>query len=316
MISVESAMVQSDACATELQHTTNTVEKNNKKNMKKPMLPAIDLFPSVFHFNHANQHNMSSLLESMRCIKSNISSNINDCYEKPMKAALLKESIHQALSWILMSYRNLPKDENSSAYLESMSDLLAMYIDMELRASKRGQEQFSAISTRLICCLYTYLDNSTDYMVDTLIKIRHMSHLFHIILDPIMAKILKNIPPLPKSEIVYVRYLLGFRLWKMINSDLVGKKQIRQTAVTLLGTAPTNLPDFLINYYGSGSQTKSTLFLMKHKFDVKACCADFINFCKREAENCSQPDDKMNCHERVQDPEQQVIVLQSCFILL
>lgn len=104
----------------------------------------------------------------------------------------------------------------------------------------------------------------------------------------------------------------------MINSDLVGKKQIRQTAVTLLGTAPTNLPDFLINYYGSGSQTKSTLFLMKHKFDVKACCADFINFCKREAENCSQPDDKMNCHERVQDPEQQVVrkkeILNFCFV--
>lgn len=106
-----------------------------------------------------------------------------------------------------------------------------------------------------------------------------------------------------------MRYLLGFRLWKMINSDLIGKKQIRQTAVSLLGTAPSNLPDFLTNYYNncSGSQIRSPQFLMKHKFDVKACCTDFINFCKREAENCPRADEKINHLERVQDPQQQVV---------
>lgn len=38
-----------------------------------------------------------------------------------------------------------------------MSDILAMYIDMELRASKRPTEELSQVTTRIICCLYVYL---------------------------------------------------------------------------------------------------------------------------------------------------------------
>jgi len=38
-----------------------------------------------------------------------------------------------------------------------MSDLLALYIDMELKASKKSKEDYSRICTRLTSCLYVYL---------------------------------------------------------------------------------------------------------------------------------------------------------------
>jgi len=38
-----------------------------------------------------------------------------------------------------------------------MSDLLALYIDMELKASKKSKEDHSRICTRLTSCLYVYL---------------------------------------------------------------------------------------------------------------------------------------------------------------
>lgn len=38
-----------------------------------------------------------------------------------------------------------------------MSDLLALYIDMELKASRKSKEDHSKIYARLISCLYVYL---------------------------------------------------------------------------------------------------------------------------------------------------------------
>lgn len=38
-----------------------------------------------------------------------------------------------------------------------MSDLLALYIDMELKASKKSKEDHNRICTRLTSCLYVYL---------------------------------------------------------------------------------------------------------------------------------------------------------------
>jgi len=49
------------------------------------------------------------------------------------------------------------QNRNRSFYLNNMSDLLAVYIDMELKASRRNREDHNIICTRLISCLYVYL---------------------------------------------------------------------------------------------------------------------------------------------------------------
>lgn len=127
---------------------------------------------------------------------------------------------------------------------------------------------------------------------------------------------------------MYVRYLLAFRLWREINKAKAVKKEIVKTAVSFLGSPPSVLPEFLTKHIppsGSGSQTVSTNLFMKEKLlDVKACCADFIHFCKRGTEKSPVVSDKMNCLERVQEPHQQqkvwerrsILILQSMIAFL
>lgn len=92
-----------------------------------------------------------------------------------------------------------------------MSDLLAIYIDMELKISKRTKEDQGKICTRLISCLCLYLgmysrfilftiniyhivndwvffvEYSTEHLLDTLIKIQFMCRSYHAILNPVIT---------------------------------------------------------------------------------------------------------------------------------
>lgn len=63
----------------------------------------------------------------------------------------------ETLLFFLYYYREIGKDQDRASYMDVMSDLLAMYIDMELKASKKGNEHHGKISARLSSCLHVYL---------------------------------------------------------------------------------------------------------------------------------------------------------------
>ena len=131
-------------------------------------------------------------------------------------------------------------------------------------------------------------------------------------------KILKSLAPHPKTEIMYVRYLLAFRLWRKINNDLAVRKKIQETAVSILGSPPSVLPEFLSKYIISstlGSQTLSSQFLMTHKFDMKACSAEFLTLCRENIESSPENQGEINCPERAQDTDRSPLVCEflSCF---
>lgn len=88
---------------------------------------------------------------------------------------------------------------------------MAIYIDMELKASKKTKEDQGKISARLISCLYIYLgmysriilftiniyhivnnwvlfvEHSTEHLLDTFMKIQFMCRSYHTILNPVMT---------------------------------------------------------------------------------------------------------------------------------
>ncbi|XP_015598326.1 uncharacterized protein LOC107269228 isoform X2 [Cephus cinctus] len=229
-----------------------------------------------------SQRSMASLVQLMNYYTRNVCQNVNECYTKPFRAAKLKESISEALLFFLYYCRELSEVQDRTVYLVKMSDLLSMYMDMELKASKTGKEHRSKITARLTSCLYVYLENSTEHLLNTLIKVRFMSRNYQDILDPIITKIFKSIPERPDSDLMYVRYLLGYRLWKKVNSDAAVKSQINVTAVSSLGQPPTALPSFLTKYVlpkVPKSQINSTKFLLLHKFDVEQSCRQFARYC-------------------------------------
>ncbi|CAL1679647.1 unnamed protein product [Lasius platythorax] len=255
----------------------------------------IELFPWVSEFKkmckciYADK-SMASLAELMQYYIRNVSISVKECYTKPLKAAKLKDSISETLFLFLYIYRELSEDHNRSLYLNNMSNLLALYIDMELKASRKSKEDHSRICTRLISCLYTYLEHSTEHLLDTLIKIQFMCQGYHCILDPIMKKVISKIPAHPESNIMYIRYLLIYYLWRKVNSDMAVKSQITTTAIASLGAPAAFLLCVLEEELPEVPkyQPNPARYLMQQKFDIRKCCELFIQFCRETRESIWQ----------------------------
>lgn len=263
-------------------------EGGSKLNSDDAKSTIVELFPWVSEFKkmckciYADK-SMASLAELMQYYIRNVSINVNECYTKSLRAAKLKDSISETLLLFLYIYRELSEDRNRSIYLNNMSDLLALYIDMELKASKKSKEDHNRICTRLTSCLYVYLEHSTEHLLDTLIKIQFMCRGYHRILDPLITKVIKNIPPHPESNIMYIRYLLIYCLWRKINSDIAVKSQIITTAIASLGAPPATFPPCVLEDVlpkVPKCQPNSAKYLMQQKFDIRKCCELFIQFCR------------------------------------
>ncbi|KAG7189476.1 hypothetical protein KM043_017170 [Ampulex compressa] len=280
------------SCVTELRSTSAQSAYPQSQDTKKKMLKnrggampnndeakssMIDLFPWLPEFKKMcrcvyTDKSMASLMELMQFYVRNVSVSVNECYTKPLRAAKLKDSISDTLLLFLYIYRELSEDRNKSFYLNSMSDLLALYIDMELKASKKSKEDHDKICARLTSCLYVYLEHSTEHLLDTLIKIQFMCRTYHRILDPIITKIIKSTPVHPESNTMYIRYLLIYRLWRKINDDVAVKNQITTTAIATLGPPPHTFPPHVLEDVlpkVPKCQPNSAKLLLQHKFDIK-----------------------------------------------
>ncbi|OXU19984.1 hypothetical protein TSAR_016873 [Trichomalopsis sarcophagae] len=232
----------------------------------------------------------SALIKLMKFFKRNVSSNVNDCYKKSSRAVKLKELIKEALLLFVYFHRlEQPQDQNRAVYLEHMSDLLAMYIDLELVASKRDAEpQSSKISAKLVSCLFVYLEKSTEHVLDTLMKVQLMNETHCQILDVVISKTLRLIPANPETEVMYVRYLLVYRLWKKVHSNLAVRRQINASALASLGDRPDNLPATLLAEVlpsaatsAALSEAPTTRFYLCQQFDLRKACAKFVRICRR-----------------------------------
>ncbi|XP_011252260.1 uncharacterized protein LOC105248901 isoform X2 [Camponotus floridanus] len=267
----------------------------SKVNSDDAKSTVVELFPWISEFwkmckcIYADK-NMASLAELMQYYIRNVSISVNECYTKPLKAAKLKDSISETLFFFLCIYRELSEDRNRTIYLNNMSDLLALYIDMELKASRKSKEDHSKICTRLISCLYVYLEHSIEHLLDTLIKIQFMCRAYHRILDPIMKIVTNKIPTCPNnSDIMCARYFLIYYLWRKINSDMAVKSQITTTAIASLGTSSTFPPCMLdVLPKVPKDQPNSTKYLMQQKFDIRKCCECFIQFCIKNRDSIWQ----------------------------
>ncbi|XP_015176749.1 PREDICTED: uncharacterized protein LOC107066547 isoform X2 [Polistes dominula] len=267
--------------------TNSTINDRAESNMEKDIKSlTADLFPWVCEFQQKfkviyRDFSMHKLTELMQYYTRNISVSARECYSRPSRAACLKESISDTLTVFLNIYRMLSENHDRCIYLNYMSDLLAIYINIELKASKRTKEDQGKICARLISCLYVYLEHSTEHLLDTLLKVQFMYRCYHGILNPVIKKIIKNIPFHPESNIMYVRYLLVYRLWRKINSNTPIKNEITSIAVTSLGPPPT-FPHLLDDVLPKvpKSQPNPAKLLLHDKFDTRRTCEVFVQFSK------------------------------------
>nr|XP_003705583.2 PREDICTED: uncharacterized protein LOC100879194 isoform X1 [Megachile rotundata] len=274
-------------------------EESPKLNNDDSKSSIIELFPWILKFRQMCKHictdkSMASLTELMQFYARNVSASMSECYMKPLKAEKLKDFVSETLMLFLYIYRELSEDQNRFIYLSNMSDLLALYIDMELKVSRKRTEDRDKICARLTSCLYVYLEHSVEHLLDTLIKIQLMCHSYHDILDPVITKIIKNIPVHPETSIMYLRYFLIYCLWRKINDNVAVKNQITTTALASLGPlpstfSPSTLEDVLPKV--PKNQLKSTETLLQHKFDIKKHCELFLQYCRKSNGSVHQKDE-------------------------
>lgn len=274
-----------------IQDTKKEMIKNSGKlklNNDESKLSIIELFPWILEFRKMckcihTEKSMASLKELMKFYLRNISVSVNECYTRPLRAGKLKDFISDSLMLFLYIYRELSKDCDRFSYLNIMSDLLAFYIDMELKASRKSREDHDKICARITSCLYVYLEHSMDYLLDTLMKIQFMCRSYHHILDPIMTKLIKSIPTHPESDIMYIRYFFIYRLWRKINENVAVKNQITTAAIASLGPLPLTFSSSILEDVlpkVPKSQPNSTKSLLQQKFDIKKHCVMFTQYCK------------------------------------
>ncbi|OAD55885.1 hypothetical protein WN48_04179, partial [Eufriesea mexicana] len=257
-----------------------------------------EIFPWILEFRKMyrrihTEKSMASLTELMQFYMRNVSASVNECYTRPLRAAKLKDSISETLILFLYIYRELSEDRDRFSYLNNMSDLLALYIDMELKASRKSREDHDKICARVTSCLYVYLEHSIEYLLDTLMKIQFMCRSYHHILDPVIMKIIKNIPLHPESSIMYIRYFFIYRLWRKINENVAVKNQITAAAIASLGPLPSTFSSSLLEDVlpkVPKSQPNSTKALLQHKFDIKKHCEMFTRYCKENNGSVYQKD--------------------------
>lgn len=134
-------------------------------------------------------------------------------------------------------------------------------------------------------------------------------------------KVIKNIPAHPESNLMYVRYLLIYCLWRKVNSDMAVKSQITTTAIASLGAPPATFPPCVLEDVlpkVPKCQPNAAKYLMQQKFDVRKCCELFVQLCresrgsiwqeKSEDSSITPSSSKRNTSQLVQ-----ILLLLACF---
>ncbi|XP_015125061.1 uncharacterized protein LOC107046855 isoform X2 [Diachasma alloeum] len=230
-----------------------------------------------------NRFRPSSLISLMTYYARNIQPIVNECQTSQLQVEKLKDSMSETLLFFLYCYRAQKEETECAAYMDTMSDLLAMYIDMELKASKRSSEAQTNISARLISYLYICLDKSPQHLMDTFLKVQFLSSTYQQILDPLIERILNKVPEHPTCGVMYVRYFLIYRIWRRINKGSPVKNDITVRARKSLRSSPSTLPEYLIDNVlpkVPNTQKITTEILLTQKFDLERSAENFLKFVK------------------------------------
>lgn len=213
-----------------------------------------------------------------------VTGSVKDCYMKPNRAAKLKKSMNDVLVFFHLCYHDMQESMEHSTYLDRMTDLVSMYLDMEIKASRRRKESVKKIACRLSSCLYVLLDNSEEHMLDAILKAKFINKHHRELCVPLLGKILNRSHTYNMYETLYVRYLLVFKLWKKVVANADERRRINKLAVAKLIPPPhfveksklfnTVLPKI------PKSKKSVTLFFMQAKFNLKAACTAFLKTCR------------------------------------
>ncbi|KYN41911.1 hypothetical protein ALC56_03670 [Trachymyrmex septentrionalis] len=173
-----------------------------------------------------------------------------------------------------------------SQYLNKISALLNVYIDMELKTSSHVKDS-SKVAAKILAALYIYLNNSEEHIFRILLRNKHTKK-YTKVCNHIFMRSFINLKTKTTSitDVAYIRYLLAFKMWKKMEeteklnlSDK--KKRIDELAVMLLGPRMPKLQDELLKFVPRPpiQEKNETLWLIEsNQFDIKEFHKQFLLF--------------------------------------
>ncbi|XP_015435241.1 PREDICTED: uncharacterized protein LOC107190868 [Dufourea novaeangliae] len=226
----------------------------------------------------------SKLLEHLLSLYTqNILSSINSYREQAFDMIRLKNHITRTLTFFHLYWRDMKEFVgDSDSYLNTMSLLLGVYIDMELKTFKHTKDS-SSIVAKLLSALWIYLNHSERHIFRVILKLKHITKKCVRIYEPIIMKsfaiLRRNIESL--TDIEYIRYLLVLKMLKRTKETIEEMKEVNKMALIILGPQTPKMRDELLKILPKpsvGHENETLWLLQPNVFDLKAACSNFLTF--------------------------------------
>lgn len=155
-------------------------------------------------------------LPYFRNILSSIAESTVKCNDK----INFKNHINKMLIFFHLYWLDVRQDiADHGQYLNKISALLNVYIDIELKTSMKNKISSrnlndSDIAAKILAALYIYLNNSEEHIFRILLRIEHMTNYTNIC-NHIFTKIITNLKTRTFiTDVAYIRCVLVFRMWR------------------------------------------------------------------------------------------------------
>ncbi|XP_072767452.1 uncharacterized protein [Anoplolepis gracilipes] len=253
-------------CSKTRQLEDRTVNDNNA--IEKVLSRALKFTKIAYSFTaHRNNQNLKQLLllytqTILPIMETNIVMFSDDIIIN------LKNNINGMLIFFYLYWLDIKQViDDHSLYLNKMSVLLSVYIDMELTTSR---EQVIVVK-KILAALNIYLNNSEEHIFRVLLRIKNekiMTEKYTQIFNLTFKKIFTNlkIETTSLTDVAYIRYLLVFKMWrKMEKISDSEREKIDKLAQMLLGPCTPELRDELkfVPTSKAQDQKNETLWLLK-----------------------------------------------------
>ncbi|XP_063244761.1 uncharacterized protein LOC134546139 isoform X2 [Bacillus rossius redtenbacheri] len=283
--SVSALVKRLNSCTATPPASKGSTGNNEEEKKVLAILPWLPQFSMLSRFSLGSR-NIKQLKKLMSLYLGHISEMVKKSLKKTVRAAKLKKNMSEVLVMFHMRYLDIRESFEQGSYLDTMSDLVAMYLDMEIRASKRMKETLPNVVSRLTMYLYILLGNSEIHILETILKARLFTKHHEKICAPIIGKVVGSAKPSSLQTMMYVRYLLVYKLWKRVAGSSVERIRINKLAMQKL-VAPASLLDkssapIFISVLPKKPKTKknTTMFFMQAKFDLKKSVQAFLKLLK------------------------------------
>ncbi|KAK2578774.1 hypothetical protein KPH14_008879 [Odynerus spinipes] len=275
-----------ESCDREVERHKNEQIQNNKLHgtqLFEKAFPWLVTFDKVMH-SSIGKKSFYLLEQLLTVYVNNISKSMETNYIMTYEIIKLKKHLNNTLTFFHFYWHDIIKEHVSdhNSYLNKISVLLAIYIDTELRTSKRNKDP-SKVAAKLFSALWIYLNKSEEHIFKVLLRIKLITKRYAKICDPIFTKSFTNIKTNQGSltDIQYVRYLLILKLWRKIKEDTEGEQNIVELAVKVLGSHMPKMHTDLLKLLPKlplNCENETVWLMQPNLFDLKQACNDFLMY--------------------------------------